>query len=464
MTSRSKSLLLLLTTLIPPVYLTWVVLTQTVDVPFADQWALVPVLDHFYTGTLSPPDLWGQHNEHRLFFPRLIMLGLASLSGWDTRYEMLTNVLLASAIGGVFVYQAHQTEQMSKTQLRWLIPIISLAVFSLNQAENWWSGWNIQIFLNVLAAQLGIVLLVHPKRGWLTVIGALGCGVVATYSFGNGLLFWMIGLLLLCAQLRPWTAHGCARVGVWLGGGLLTIASFFYDYHWTSQISSLSDVISNPQRYVIYMLTYLGAPITRGAIEYLFGVITGDVRAICNLGDSDLCSYVNDAAILAGGAGIVLFVLVAWTLTRKLSRLAVLPYIGLSLYALGSGALTGLTRAIYGNHQALAQRYITISTLFWLALVILLTVWGQLMPRPGCARFASTILVGLFALLIALGTLQGPDHFQWQYEYLIPAREALLKQNDDPVLISRLFPDPRFVRANLPALQRYHLSVFRLRR
>src|SRR3954469_12330383 len=110
MIARSKSLLLLLIIAVPPIYLTWVVLTQTVDVPFADQWTLVSVLDHFYAGTLSFHDLWSQHNEHRLLFPRLIMLGLAIASGWNTHYEMLTNILLATAIGGTFVYQAHRTE------------------------------------------------------------------------------------------------------------------------------------------------------------------------------------------------------------------------------------------------------------------------------------------------------------------------------------------------------------------
>src|SRR5215208_7141850 len=83
---------------LPPLYLIIIILTNTVDVPFADQWALVPLLERSYRGTLSLHDLWAQHNEHRLLFPRLIMLALARLSAWNTHIEMLANVGLAAGI------------------------------------------------------------------------------------------------------------------------------------------------------------------------------------------------------------------------------------------------------------------------------------------------------------------------------------------------------------------------------
>src|SRR5690242_3925372 len=95
--------------LIPPLYLMTIVVTQTVDVPFADHWALVPLLAHAYQRTLSFQDLWAQHNEHRLLFPRLLMLGLAFLSRWNTQDEMLANIGLATAIFSLLVYQVRRT-------------------------------------------------------------------------------------------------------------------------------------------------------------------------------------------------------------------------------------------------------------------------------------------------------------------------------------------------------------------
>src|SRR3954471_7571354 len=78
-----------------------------VDVPFGDQWELVPRLDHLDAGTLTFNDVWRQHNEHRPMFPILIMLGLAQFTSWNISAEIAVNVglglgmlaLCATAVG-----------------------------------------------------------------------------------------------------------------------------------------------------------------------------------------------------------------------------------------------------------------------------------------------------------------------------------------------------------------------------
>jgi hypothetical protein len=445
---------------LPPLYLIGVVLVWAVDVPFADQWALVPLLDHMYRGGLTIGDLWSQHNEHRLLFPRLLMLGLARISGWNIRYELGANIALAAGIYGVLVAQVRATAREAGMSWRWLMPLLSLAVFSLNQAENGWGGWNIQIFLNVLAAGASLLLLARPARRWRDLALAAGCAVVATYSYSNGLLVWPLGLALLAAHTWPPERRDGLRAAAWLGAGAITLASFFYRYTWTSQAPPPAELFGSPGRYLIYSLTYIGAPPARGAVEYLFGAITGDTRAICNLGDSDLCTYANSAAIVAGALGVGLFAAAAIWLRRRLPRRTLLPYVGLGLYALGTGIFTSLGRASYGNHQALAQRYATTATLFWVALVLLLALCAHTAARRSLARGLPIALIGLFGLLTALGTLQGPDHFRWQYEYLAPARAELLTRSNDE-LLRRLFFDTHVLRRDVAILQRYHLSVFR---
>ena len=51
------------------------VVRVAVDVPFWDQWELVPQISRMYAGTLRFADLYLQHNEHRILVPRLVMLG-----------------------------------------------------------------------------------------------------------------------------------------------------------------------------------------------------------------------------------------------------------------------------------------------------------------------------------------------------------------------------------------------------
>ena len=444
----------------PLLYLLVVVLINTVDVPFADQWALVPLIDRSYRGTLTLQDLWAQHNEHRLLFPRVVMLVLARISGWNTHTEMLASVGLAVGIFGVLAYQLRATARQTGMDWVWLAPVLSLAIFSLNQAENWWGGWNIQIFLSVLAVSAGLFALTAPelRAGMLAL--ALACGVVATYSYSNGLLIWPIGLALLLARLDRDTRYAMSCVITWICGGGLTLASFFYRYSPTAQLPALHELASSPGQYLTYTLTYLGAAPSRGAVEYLFGLLTGDQRAFCNLGDSDLCSYVNTAAIAGGAIGLVLFVVAGGLLMRRLPLQTLLPYVALGVYAISTGAFTSLGRAGYGNQQALAQRYATTASLFWVALVGLLALCTHCFAGHPFRRGVTIALIALFGGLTALCTLQGPDHFRWQYDYLAPARSELFTLADDDML-RRLYPDPEVVRHGAAILQQYHLSVFR---
>lgn len=445
--------------LLPPLYLVWIVLTQTVDLPFADQWALLPLLERSYQGTLTLRDLWAQHNEHRLLFPRLIMVVLARLSGWNTHVELLANIALAAGIFGVLAYQVRATARLIKMAWLFLLPALSLAIFSLNQAENWWSGWNIQIFLNVLAVSASIVLLAHPAKSWWRLALAALCGFVATYSYSTGLLIWPIGALALLPAARG-SARDWLRLGAWCAAGVIVIGSFFYAYTWNEQASPLTAILRNPRPYLTYTATYLGAPPTRGAVEYLFGALTGDTRAICNLGDSALCGHVNRAAIAAGIAGLALFIGSSWALLRVCSLPTILPYLALGGYALSTGMLTSLGRAVYGNHQALAQRYATTTTLFWIALVTLLALCARVYADRRVVRAGALGVIALVTLLIGLSTLQGRDHFRWQYEFLAPARQELLLLNNDE-LLQRIYPDPQVVRDGAEVLRQHRLSVFR---
>src|SRR6267142_5943506 len=62
---------------VPLLILIWVVARYAIDVPYLDQWDFAPLIDKMYQGQLTFHDLWMQFNEHRIFFPKLIMLGLA---------------------------------------------------------------------------------------------------------------------------------------------------------------------------------------------------------------------------------------------------------------------------------------------------------------------------------------------------------------------------------------------------
>jgi hypothetical protein len=66
------------------------------NVPFSEDWLLVPPL------TGNEPDLfgwlWAQNNEHRIPFPRLILLGLLKISHGDFRAGMLFNIIILGTL------------------------------------------------------------------------------------------------------------------------------------------------------------------------------------------------------------------------------------------------------------------------------------------------------------------------------------------------------------------------------
>ncbi|HEX6861619.1 MAG TPA: hypothetical protein VF414_02330, partial [Thermoanaerobaculia bacterium] len=69
--------------------------TYSVDIPFLDDWEMIPVL----TGVepVTPGWLWSQHNEHRIVIPRLIYLGILKLGGYDFRAGTIFDLLLLCA-------------------------------------------------------------------------------------------------------------------------------------------------------------------------------------------------------------------------------------------------------------------------------------------------------------------------------------------------------------------------------
>ena len=92
--------------LIPAFYIVYLISCYGVDIPSWDQWELVPLLGKMHAGKLSFADLWARHNEHRILFPRSIMLLLASLTDWNIIYELYVNVILGCAYLSFHYYAA----------------------------------------------------------------------------------------------------------------------------------------------------------------------------------------------------------------------------------------------------------------------------------------------------------------------------------------------------------------------
>ena len=410
-----------------------------VDVPVWDQWEIVPLLEKAYSRSLTIGDLWAQHNEHRLFFPQLIMLGLARLSGWSIGYELTLNVALAVGTFVVLAVQLRHVQRVFNLQayFLYLLPLMALEIFSLQQYENWLWGWQIQIFLNAFAAVLGLTLLARPHFRWIYFVIACACGVVALYSFANGLVYWPIGgLVLLAAHTNPNRQIKLAR-WLWLVVAGVTIGSFLIGYRSPGGQLPWLILLQQPVAYFRYVVAYLGAPIF---------------------------SFDQNWAAWGGLLCLAMFGWLVW-LARNLPldrRCALLPFVALGVYSISSAALTGLGRAAFGTDQALSSRYITLSGFLVIADSLLIVVLAQLLPPPRrmFSVVAAPAAAAVLLALVALSSWQAVTRFADRHDYLLPARAALLSLSNDG-LLARLYPDLAAVRLRGAFLQAHHLSVFR---
>jgi hypothetical protein len=338
-----------------PAYILYCIAVRGVPVPYMDQWELVPLLQKMYTHHLQFADLWAQHNEHRILVPKVVMLILARLSGWNIWWEFITSFVIA---GGTLVLLYSMLKRAFPDRVPgWLLVAFSLVVFSPIQSENWLWGWQIQIFMNVI----GVVLAVWALDRWPDklrgVLIAIGGAFLATYSFSNGLFCW-IAILPVFLMRRPckwaylllWSIAAAAAIGLYL-------------WHYVKPVNHPSAMLflQQPWRWLQYALLYIGGPLTLGP-----------------------------SAIALTGAGVIVLVIgitmLILVLRQSRTRLAVLaPWLALASYAVISAFVTGVGRMGFPLGQALSSRYTTFSSLSILSILVIVALWiaGSRQPRGG---------------------------------------------------------------------------------
>jgi hypothetical protein len=427
---------------IPFICLVSLVVKYRVDVPYWDQWLLVPYLQRAYEGHLAPRDFLTLHAEHRPVFPRPIMLLLARATGWSISYELALNLLLALGIFAVLAWQIGISRRLVGARgSNWALPVASLVVFSPNQWENWLWGWQIALFLNLLAVVAGVALLARAVRRWWYLPAAMVLGIVASFSFACGLIYWVAALPAVVAR-PPEERHSARRSLVaWLLVAAAVLAVYLYHYHTPSSHPSVRLFLTRPHELAAYVLAYLGSPVSARYSLY------------------------------AGLAGLAALLATAWRLRRMQpaeSRPLLLPYVCLSLYAVLAGAMTGVGRMGFGVPQALSPRYITISNLLWISDLVLLSLLagrhahaaGVPEPDRGLRRAKAASAAGLAVIVLCSleSALQGVPFFAAEYHKRILARQELCTARD--VAPRSIYP-PQQQQGEVAVLRRLHLSVFR---
>src|ERR1041384_6398064 len=113
---------------LPAIWLGYLMFKYAVDVPFGDQWdGIAPLFAKMRSGTLGFSDFFAFHNEHRIFFPRLLIFSLAKLTNWNVRAEVALIWVLA-CLCALNVWRLARATGFGSAPSRWSLLLFANAL------------------------------------------------------------------------------------------------------------------------------------------------------------------------------------------------------------------------------------------------------------------------------------------------------------------------------------------------
>jgi len=322
--------------LLPPLVTGALIFNWGIDVPYHDQWELVPIFEKALQGRLSLGDLYAQQNEHRQFFPNLIFVVMGLLTRWNVRWEMGLIFALACLISLGIYFLGERTLDSTRAQRAWLYLLSNLLIFSPAQYENWLFGVQVVYLIPTICVLFCIFV---ARSSWPLSVKFTLCmaaSAVSSFSCANGFACWLIALLLLsnCRAKDPQSK--LLWIGAWMAGFAASVALYFYDYH--SLPYPRANALPLPLAASGYFLILLGAPLSCGR-PWL--------------------------GLIAGAVTLSVFAAVCYRLWRMREEgdlvARAICWIALGTYSIITAALITFGRFSFGLEQAMASRYMGFS-------------------------------------------------------------------------------------------------------
>lgn len=309
-------------------------------------------------GRLFPDlgDLWAQHNESRKVFPRLLFFYLAKLSGWNVKWEMAAIFVMACAIAANVWILARRTidDRVAATAAAAAAGVL---IFSPVQWWNWLYGIQVVVFAPVLMLTTTLVVLGGRLTPGAKLLLASMAAIVATFSYANGLLVWIVLAPIAAATL------GRRLTAVWIAVAGVAIAAYYAGYQRPPGHPPLSSPLDHPQQFALFVAANLGEPLAWA-------------RRIP----------------VAAAIGLIAAVAFAALSIRQARHRRSWPWITIGMYAICSAGATAAGRASVGVRQALELRYTTFTIYLYVALI----------PLAFLAWSAPRLRALLVALLMAV--------------------------------------------------------------
>lgn len=388
---------LLLLAAIPAIVILALILRYGVNVPYYDQWGCEGKLfQKFWEHQLSWRDFWEQDNEHRVFVPKLIYLGLACLTHWNVMADLIA-IWACVSIVSFSVYRMHRSASGPLSAGKMILFIAAnILIFTPACSETWL--WGVSLVNVVPMACIFGAMAIACSDLPANLRWAL-CGVLAimsTFSMASGLLCWVLcAPLLFLRNNSSAVARGTEpahsrltrwHVVAWGCGFAITTALYFYHYQRPAIHPAPSGALKHPVDLLLFFLLYAGNSIT-----YRLSTIDYAVAA----------RFVG-AAMIALMLFSSVYVAIRWR--DKGLRDRALIWLMVGGYSILSGMLIAVSRMELTPVAATWNRYVSYSIFLPVSLIFLIpiVVADIRQKRPVTGRILMGSAFGLLALTMAL--------------------------------------------------------------
>lgn len=426
---------LILLLALPPILEAIYIKTYGVNVILWDDFnCYVPYIEKLYTG-FSVNDvfsLFNQHNEHRIFFPRIIILISAYVTHYNTVVEMYISWIITIIIL-ILIFKMYGLDIKNFASLVTIVPV-SWIVFNFGrQSENiLWGSPGIVGNLTILGFVTSIYMLEKTDKIDYKFIFAIFCGLVSSFSFLNGLLIWPVGFIFITLSK---TKNRSTFLLIWVVTSIIVTITYFYNWTKPSYHPSLSFAIENFSAGIRYLLVNIGSPM----------------------------SFEQNGAFVIGTIFVALVVITLVIVAKNKLMAENAKWITFILFSFMSSVAITFGRSGFGTEYALSSRYTTFTSFGFIGLYLIVSNLYNSIQVNKNQRYA--ILCGMVLSIILVGTSVGYMNSMDIGKSLLSQREydayylTNYKLSTDKEL-KNLHPSADVVRNRAEVLQKYSLNVF----
>ncbi|OOG51071.1 hypothetical protein [Rhodanobacter sp. C01] len=193
------------------------------DLPFWDQWSQISAeLAPWWQDHANLHFLFTAHNEHRIFFTRLVSMALLAINDghWSNLAEAYINTLIySSALALLFAFSAWDIRS-TPMRLLLLLCVIGMGCLPFDW-ENTLVGFQNQFYFMLAAATALLAVAAYTTDTWTRLFALLALGLASLFTMASGLIAPLAAAFVLVMRglpTRAWSVRTVVAVG-----GLLAI-------------------------------------------------------------------------------------------------------------------------------------------------------------------------------------------------------------------------------------------------